>query len=140
MRFHKDDFQIVQTRTFINQTITLLMAAMLLMVAGVKSWSVNNDEVQKVLSGGKVIFHDLSQKDPAQTPDDSHATVSSLSIDAVITPAISFDFFQDFYFLSQPVWSFIQKESVAEVAFTESFFLFTCFSRVFGSYIVTNAP
>ncbi|WP_229253642.1 hypothetical protein [Dyadobacter sp. NIV53] len=130
----------MQTRTFINQAITLLMAAMLLMVAGVRSWSVNNGEVQKRSVSGKVIFHDVSQKDQAPASDDGQATVSSLSIDAVITPAISFDFFQYFYFLSQPAWSFIQKEPVAEVAFTESFFLFTCFSRVFGSYIVTNAP
>ena len=130
----------MQTRTFINQTITLLMAAMLLMVAGVKSWTVNNDEVQKFSVNGKINLHHALQKDHSQTPDDNHVTVSSLSLDAVITPAISFDFFQDFYFLSQPVWSFIQKESVVEVAFTESVFLFTCFCRVFGSYIVTNAP
>lgn len=121
----------MKTRSFINQTITLLMAAMLLMVAGVKSWPVDND---------KVALHDVSKDDHSKTPDANHATVSSLSLDAVITPAISFDFFQDFYFLSQPAWSFIQKEAIIEVAFTEPIFLFTCFSRIFGSYIVTNAP
>ena len=113
---------------------------MLLMVAGVKSWPVNNDKLALDAVNGKVILHDVPQDDQSKAPDANHATVSSLSLDAVITPAISFDFFQDFYFLSQPVWSFIQKEAIIEVAFTEPIFLFTCFSRIFGSHIVTNAP
>jgi len=112
---------------------------MLLMVAGVKSWPVDNDKATATLNG-KIALHDVSKDDHSKAPDTNHATVSSLSLDAVITPAISFDFFQYFYFLSQPVWSFIQKEAVIEVAFTEPVFLFTCFGRIFGSYIVTNAP
>ena len=128
----------MQTRRFINQTITLLMAAMLLMVAGAKSWSGDNDaaffKIEKSVQGN------VANEDASKAPEGNQATVSSLSLNAVITPAISFDFLQYFYFLPPTVWSFEQKETVAEVAHTETTRLFSCFNRIFGRYIVTNAP
>ena len=130
----------MQKRNFINQTITLLMAAMLLMVAGVKSWSVGQDKVEKIAVNGKLALNDVTKNDHSKMPEGDQAKVSTLSLDAVITPAISFDFFQDFYFMSQPVWSFVQKETVVEVAFKAPIYLFSCFSRIFGCNIVTNAP
>ena len=116
------------------------MAAMLLMVAGVKSWSVDNDKVQKFAVSKQLALHDVAGEGASQLPDTEQAKVSSLSLDAVITPAISFDFSHYFYFSSQPVWSFVQKESILETAFTTPIYLFTSFSRIFGRYIVTNAP
>ncbi|TDE12554.1 hypothetical protein E0F88_22470 [Dyadobacter psychrotolerans] len=116
------------------------MAAMLLMVAGVKSWSVDNDQDHKYSGSSKSVIHDVSQNDDSNTADGDQARVSSLSLDAVITPAISFDFFQYFYFVPQPAWSFIQEETVFEFAFREPAYLFSCFNRIFGRYIVTNAP
>lgn len=130
----------MQTRTFINQTITLLMAAMLLMVAGVKSWSVNNEAVQKSSLSKTKAPHDISKQDQSKAPEGNQAMLSSLSLDAVITPSISFDFYQDFYFIPQQAWNFIQQEVVAEIASREPAYLFSCFCRIFGNYIVTNAP
>ena len=130
----------MRSRNFINQTITLLMAAMLLMVAGVKFWSGDYDKVQKVSSSEKSALNDVAKDDYSKIPEGSQAKISSLSLDAVITPAISFDFSQYFYFLPQPVWNFIQRESVFEVAFKAPIYLFSCFSRIFGRNIVTNAP
>ena len=130
----------MKSRSFINQTITLLMAAMLLMVAGVRSWSVDNDQEHKFSGSSRSAVHDFPQNDDSNSADGNQATVSSLSLDAVITPAISFDFFQYFYFVPQPVWSFIQEEAVFEFAFSEPAYLFSCFNRIFGRYIVTNAP
>jgi hypothetical protein len=130
----------VQTRSFINQTITLLMAAMLLMVAGVKSWSVDNDKAQKVIVHKKSVLDGVNKDSHSKLPEGSQATVSSLSLDAVITPAISFDFSQYFYFLPQPVWSFIPEASVFEVSFKAPIYWFSCFSRIFGRFVVPNAP
>jgi hypothetical protein len=126
----------VKTKRIINQTITLLLAAMLLMVAGVKSWSVQHDSVKKLPVAAKSLFQD----DHSSTPDDNQARVTSLSLDAVITPAISFDFCHYFYFAPQAVWHFIRRESVVSVFFEQPYFLFTGFARIFGTYIVTNAP
>jgi len=130
----------VKTSKVINQTISLLLATMLLMVAGARSWSDNANTVQKFAKSGRTIAKGLSQDHTSNTPDDQQATVSALSLDAVITPAISFDFSHYFYFAPQPVWQFVENKQIVEVAFQESHFLFSCFSRVFARYIVTNAP
>lgn len=131
----------MQTKKIINQTISLLLASMLLMVAGARSWSDNGNAVQKFAQSTKAIAKGISrEKSPSKTADDQQATVSALSLDAVITPAISFDFSHYFYFAPQPVWQFIESQHIIAVDYQESYFLFTCFSRVFARYIVTNAP
>lgn len=128
----------MQTRRFINQTFTLLMAAMLLMVAGVKSWS---DAPEKaVYKVGQTALGHTTQDDAPNAPEGNQAKVSSLSLNAVITPALSYDFFQDFYFLPSPVWSLDQKVTIVETAYTEVTQLLSYFNRIFGRYIVTNAP
>lgn len=132
--------RIVKPNKVINQTISLLLAAMLLMVAGARSWSNNGDTIQKYAKSAKTISKGMSRDAASDTPDDHQATVSALSLDAVITPAISFDFSHYFYFAPQPVWQFVESQHIVEVAFQESHFLFSCFSRVFARYIVTNAP
>ena len=132
--------RIVKTKKVINQAISLLLATILLMVAGAKSWSTNSDTVQQFSKSAKAITKGISSDAAANTPDDHQATVSALALDAVITPAISFDFSHYFYFAPQPVWQFIESQHFIEVAFQESHFLFSCFSRIFARYIVTNAP
>jgi hypothetical protein len=126
----------VKAKRIINQTITLVLATMLLMVAGVKSWSVENDSAKAPSSVTKSpLSHDHST-----SPDDTQPQVTSLSLDAVITPAISFDFCQYFYFLPPAVWTFVRQETVVRYFFKEPFFLVSGFARIFGTYIVTNAP
>ena len=130
----------MQTKKIINQTISLMLASMLLMVAGMRSWSDYGNSVQKFAQPVKSIAREVSHKKSPNTADDQQATVSALSLDAVITPAISFDFSHYFYFAPQPVWHFIQSQHIVIVDYQESYFLFSCFSRVFARYIVTNAP
>ncbi|TKT91378.1 hypothetical protein FDK13_16180 [Dyadobacter frigoris] len=118
-----------------------MLASMLLMVAGARSWSDNVNSVQKFTQNTKSIAKGIFQeKSSTNTGDDQQATVSALSLDAVITPAISFDFSHYFYFAPQPVWQFIESQHIIAVDYKESYFLFSCFSRVFARYIVTNAP
>ena len=130
----------MQTKKIINQTISLLLASMLLMVAGARSWSDNVNSVQKFAQKTQSIAKGISKEKSSNTADDHQATVSALSLDAVITPAISFDFSHYFYFAPQQVWQFIESQHIIAVDYQESYFLFTCFSRVFARYIVTNAP
>ncbi|MBE9465689.1 hypothetical protein IEE83_27755 [Dyadobacter sp. UP-52] len=117
-----------------------MLASMLLMVAGARSWSDNVNSVQKFAQKTQSIAKGISKEKSSNTADDHQATVSALSLDAVITPAISFDFSHYFYFAPQPVWQFIESQHIIAVDYQESYFLFTCFSRVFARYIVTNAP
>jgi hypothetical protein len=125
----------VKKRNIISQTVTLLLAAMLLMVAGAKTWSLHCDSSGKFLTSKA-----LSDSDNAEPSDQDQAQVASLALDAVVTPAISFDFAQFFYFLPPAVWQFIAAELSVGFSLEEPFFPVSGFARIFGTYIVTNAP
>jgi hypothetical protein len=127
----------VKPQRAINQTISFMLAALLLVVAGARSWSDHTLGSQQLISKAKEITKG-NVADHASEPGE--AKVCALAIDAVITPAISFDFSHYFYFLPQPVWDFVAKELAVRFTFQESFFLFSYFHRIFGRFIVTNAP
>lgn len=139
MPFNKRTESEVKAQRVINQTMSFMLAIMLLMVAGMRSWSDQSDSAQKRVAHAKEIGKDFAKK-PSQSPEQNQAKVTALSLDAVITPALSFDFSHYFYFLPQPVWHFVASASVVPVVFKESVFLFSYFHRIFGRFIVTNAP
>ncbi|WP_353722876.1 hypothetical protein [Dyadobacter sp. 676] len=127
----------MKTIRVINQAISLMLAVMLLMAAGARSWSDHAERGghhdAKTEAGSKSL--DQKADNRADQPE-----VGALTLNAVITPAISFDFYQYFYFLPQPVWHFVARKLVVRAAFSEPVFLVSCFQRVFGRFIVTNAP
>lgn len=123
----------VKTAKLFNQALSLMLAALLVLAAGARTWSDHAGQVSHSKADKT-----LAQKAPGA--DSEQAKLSAVSLDAVITPAISFDFAHYFYFTPQPVWHFVASLSVAGTAYQESFFLFTYFHRIFGRYIVTNAP
>ena len=130
----------LKTAKVINQTTSFVLAIMLLMVAGMRSWPAHNGTVQQYASEAKEVSKDLAKKNfPGSTKSDQ-AKVSTLSLDAVITPAISYDFSHYFYFLPQPDWHFVSGKAIIKVAFAEPFFFFSNFHRIFGRTLVTNAP
>ncbi|GGN08881.1 hypothetical protein GCM10010967_50820 [Dyadobacter beijingensis] len=117
-----------------------MLAIMLLMVAGARSWSdhAENGSFKSVKT--EAISKGLSKHADAPSRQGDQPEVSALSLNAVITPAISFDFYQYLYFLPQPVWHFVARKFVARTAFVEPVFLVSHFQRIFGRFIVTNAP
>ena len=117
-----------------------MLAVMLLTVAGARSWS--DQTVTGAFKSAKTeaVTKDLAKKADAQPGQSEQPEVSALSLNAVITPAISFDFYQYLYFLPQPVWHFVAKKLVVRTAYSEPVFLVSHFQRVFGRFIVTNAP
>jgi hypothetical protein len=129
------DLFCVKTRRLIHQTITLLLASMLLLMAGMRPWSEAD-------SGKKPpgVAKSVSVDDQHGSSEDTQPQLSSLLLDAVITPAVSFDFYQHFHFLPQVVWHFVPLKPWVSFRFAEPFFLVTGFARIFGVSIVTNAP
>ncbi len=117
-----------------------MLAVMLLTVAGARSWSDHTDGSAFQGAKTEAIAKDLAKKANAQSGQSEQPEVSALSLNAVITPAISFDFYQYLYFLPQPVWHFVAKKLVVRTAFSEPVYLVSHFQRVFGRFIVTNAP
>jgi hypothetical protein len=110
-----------------------LLATLLLLVAvGGKSWSVSQETKYQVPVAQQGTSADESRPDAAK--------VSQLSLDAVVTPATSFDFSQISYLLPPPTWRFVEVASSIPASFTVPFYLFSYFRNVFGHHIAINAP
>lgn len=130
----------MKTVRVINQAVSLMLAIMLLMVAGARSWSDGADRGAFQGAKAEAVAKDLAKKTNTPSGQSEQPEVSTLSLNAVITPAISFDFFQYLYFLPQPVWHFVARKLVVPAAFNQPVYLVSYFQRVFGRLIVTNAP
>lgn len=117
-----------------------MLAVMLLTVAVARSWSDHSGLGSFHSAKTEALAKDLSKKADTPASQGAQPEVSALTLNAVITPAISFDFYQFFYFLPQPVWHFVARKLVVRTAFSEPVFLISYFQRIFGRFIVTNAP
>ena len=117
-----------------------MLAVMLLTVAGMRSWSDHATPERLHGAQKETLAKDFSKKADTTSDHGAQPEVSALTLNAVITPAISFDFYQFLYFLPQPVWHFVAREQVVRTAFSGPVFLVSYFQRIFGRFIVTNAP
>ncbi|MBB5281882.1 hypothetical protein HNQ92_000003 [Rhabdobacter roseus] len=123
----------VQAKRTITQSLSWLLATLLLVVAvGGKSWSVLPEKSRSVPATEK------STATPEKQSE--QANVSALSLDAVVTPASSFDFSQQYYVLPPPSWRAIEVLTTVPACFHEFFHFFSYFRKVFGHHIAINAP
>lgn len=107
---------------------------MLLVAVAGKSWSVATPPVQKEQT------EQSAKKSKKDSAADGSTTVSELSLHAVVTPALSFDFAQSWFALPNTfVYHFKEKAAVSLAART-SFYYFSYFCHVFGHHIAPNAP
>ncbi len=109
---------------------------LLVAVAG-KSWTLASSPVEKEKteeSGKKTKSHSTDS-----TNDDA-ATVSELSLHAVVTPALSFDFEQSFFTLPQTFLYHFEEKVVIPLAARTSYYYFSYFRYVFGHHIAPNGP
>jgi hypothetical protein len=97
-------------------------------IAG-KSWTVSSLPVEK----------DTSEQTSKSTTDHS-TTVSELSLHAVVTPAVSFDFSQSLFVLPYLIQYSIQEKVSVPLACRTPFYYFSYFRHVFGHHIAPNAP
>ena len=107
---------------------------MLLVAVAGKSWSGASLPVEK----------DKSEQSSKKATDDSAAddttTVSELSLHAVVTPALSFDFAKSLFVLPRAfLYQFKEKVALPLAACT-SFYYFSYFRHVFGHHIAPNGP
>ncbi|CCH56480.1 hypothetical protein BN8_05820 [Fibrisoma limi BUZ 3] len=96
--------------------------------------------------GGLMAQHAMSAKavKEQQKATDSHtsdAQLTTASFEAVVTPAISFDFNQTAFLLPAPTLLILLLLSVPLLRyFTIPHYYFSFFRHVFGHHIATNAP
>jgi hypothetical protein len=82
-----------------------------------------------------------TQKEQAKSKpaSDEQPTVQDLSTDVVVTPALSFDFVQDFYLL--PKVFIVEYLGVTLIKqFDIFYYFFSFFRNIFGHHIAINAP
>jgi hypothetical protein len=131
----------VETRKFIHQSLTLILAAMLLMVVGIRSWGMDQVSFTQVITKVEAgCLQDKSLQAQGNPVDQNESKISVLALDAVITPVLSFDFSHYFYFVPEVISYFAVQDVSAYTAITETFFQYASFFRIFATYIVTNAP
>lgn len=118
----------------IQQLMSLLLACMLLIAAvGGKSY-LDYSPIKK-----EVAQKSAASKSAKQDTSDE-AKVSALELNAVVTPAASFDFSQHFYFVLPVVWHFIERV-LLPCSYTEaSHHYFSYLKKVFCHHIAINAP
>ena len=107
---------------------------MLLVAVAGKSWSVASLPFEK----------DKTEQSSKKVTDGSAAddttTVSELSLHAVVTPALSFDFAQSLFALPHPFLYHFKEKVAIPLAARTSFYYFSYFRHVFGHHIAPNAP
>lgn len=100
-------------------------------------------------AGGHALTHVIAPVTPAKTekvakPTKStpvEAQLGTTPTDAVVTPAISFDFGQSIFLIPQPIVLLFLLLAVAILRqFTLPHYFFSYLRHVFGHYIAPNAP
>lgn len=107
-----------------------LLTLLLLLSATVKPLLITYEQAKVVVPASK--------KD--KTEKEEKPSIQTLSLDAVVTPALSFDFTQEFYLLPAPLFSTILSNVKLPKQFDTFYYFFSFFRNVFGHHIATNAP
>ncbi len=107
---------------------------MLLVTVAGQSWTMDSLPAEK----GKIEQGDKKTTD--NSTKDAPATVSELSLHAVVTPALSFDFTQSWFVLPQTFLYHFEEKIAIPLAARTSYYYFSYFRHVFGHHIAPNGP
>ena len=114
----------------ISKILSSLLAALVLLVAVAgKSWTVPSLPVEKDKT------EQSSKKATEEAP-----TVSELSLHAVVTPAVSFDFDKSLFVVAHVLSYSIEDNIKVPPLWKTPFYYFSYFQHVFGHHIAPNAP
>ncbi len=122
----------MKQKTLCTRIITTALAMLLLITATVgKTLSYRKADIKKPVA-------EKTTKDKKNNSE--RPVVQERSLEAVVAPAITFDFEQSFYFL--PSIFSIELPFVSSVPkrFDVFYYFFSFFRNVFGHFIAINAP
>ena len=114
---------------FLSLFLTIVL---LLMAAGGPSWVSIRALSKPVVSA--------AMKMGNKSANSRQVVIQATTFEAVVTPAISFDFSQAVYLLPPSVVLLIAKTSSLLRVFEVPYFYFSFFRYVFGHHIAINAP
>jgi hypothetical protein len=116
-----------------KRAFMLFMTALLLITSTAgRSLAISiKKNAKKPVAEHKKTTKDSKQKAPT--------VVQAIAFEAVVTPALAYDFTQDFYFLPLPIFFEIPNVSIPK-RFEVFYYFFSFFRNVFGHHIAINAP
>ncbi|WP_025765058.1 hypothetical protein [Dyadobacter tibetensis] len=130
----------MKTKKLINQAITILMSAMVLMVAAGRSWPVTEPGIVSGSYTSSLVAHTDKASSEDALPSGTDVVVRALSLNAVITPSLSFDFLQYLHLLPTQLWQMLGSIAYLLAPEQGADPIRNTFCRIFGVSIVTNAP
>ena len=115
-----------------TRLISTALAVLLLVTATVgNALSLRKADVKKPIT---------QQTTKGKTTNEERPVIQDMSLEAVVAPAISFDFEQSFYFLPSLLSIELPFVSSLPKRFDVFYYFFSFFRNVFGHFIATNAP
>lgn len=115
-----------------TRLISTALAVLLLVTATVgNALSLRKADVKKPIA---------QQTTKGKTTNEERPVIQDMSLEAVVAPAISFDFEQSFYFLPSLLSIELPFVSSLPKRFDVFYYFFSFFRNVFGHFIATNAP
>jgi hypothetical protein len=115
-----------------TRLISTTLAVLLLVTATVgNALSFRKADVKKSV---------VEQTTKGKTTNEERPVIQDMSLEAVVAPAISFDFEQSFYFLPSLLSIELPFVSSLPKRFDVFYYFFSFFRNVFGHFIATNAP
>jgi hypothetical protein len=115
-----------------TRLISTALAVLLLVTATVgNALSLRKADVKKPIA---------QQTTKGKTSNEERPVIQDMSLEAVVAPAISFDFEQSFYFLPSLLSIELPFVSSLPKRFDVFYYFFSFFRNVFGHFIATNAP
>ncbi|PWJ56975.1 hypothetical protein CLV98_10984 [Dyadobacter jejuensis] len=129
----------MKTKKLFSRVLTVLMAAMVLMVAAGRSWPMA-ETILPAEQSESVSLASQAETGQDQAPLGKDAVLRTLHLNAVITPSLSYDFLQYFYIIPSPIWRVLEGFVYQSTLAPSVAVLYSTFSRIFGVSIVTNAP
>jgi hypothetical protein len=124
-------------RIILVRSVSLLLVSLLLFLAGWGHSSLGGATVSKA-----PVQTAAAHKAGKTTDAPTETQVSAASFEAVVTPAVSFDFEQPFWLLPPPIMAvlLLLAAGTVRLLITEPYFYFAYFRHVFGHFIAPNAP
>lgn len=113
---------------------------MLLVAVAGQSWSVVSPAAKEAATAQTGQKNAATKDNSANKATDEPTTVSALSLHAVVTSALSFDFTQSFFLLPQAYLSHFETKSIIPLAARVPYYYFSYFRHLFGHHIAPNAP
>ncbi len=125
----------------VHRFLSLFLAGLLLLTGTPLRATVGHGNGKTVPVKKALATQKAAKSNKTTTPKSAETTVSEASFDAVVTPAVSFDFGPIVFVLPTPVVVYLLNVPARWFPHPQTpYYFFAYFRHVFGHFIAPNAP